>query len=153
MHADVGDKVNDSLRVDANELRCRVVGEGRNLGFTQRGRIEYALEGGLIYTDAIDTGAGVNTSDHEVNIKILLDSLVDDGDLTEKQRNELLFEMTDPVPERVLYSSYTQTQAINLSLAQATPMIDVHARLIRHLEQSAGLDREIEFLPKPGSDQ
>ncbi len=146
-HADVGDKANDSLRVDANELRCRVVGEGGNLGFTQRGRIEYALGGGLIYTDAIDNGAGVNTSDHEVNIKILLDSLVDDGDLTEKQRNELLFEMTDAVAERVLYSSYTQTQAISLSLAQATQMIDVHARLIRHLEQYAGLDREIEFLP------
>ena len=145
--ADAGDKANDAVRIDAGELRCRVVGEGGNLGFTQRGRIEYALGGGLINTDAIDNGAGVNTSDHEVNIKILLDSLVHDGDLTEKQRNELLFGMTDAVAEQVLYGSYTQTQALSLSLAQATPMIDVHARLIRHLEQYAGLDREVEFLP------
>src|SRR5205085_3982977 len=90
---------------------------------------------------------GVNCSDHEVNIKILLDSLVDDGELTSKQRNELLVEMTDSVAERVLYGSYTQTQAMSLALAQAAPMIDVHARLIRHLEQVAGLDRGIEFLP------
>ncbi len=145
--SEAGDKANDAVRIDASELRCRVVGEGGNLGFTQLGRIEYALAGGLINTDAIDNGAGVNTSDHEVNIKILLDSLVHDGDLTEKQRNELLFEMTDAVAERVLYGSYTQTQALSLSLAQATQMVDVHARLIRHLEQYAGLDREVEFLP------
>jgi len=147
VQADAGDKANDAVRVDAGELRCRVVGEGGNLGFTQRGRIEYALGGGMINTDAIDNGAGVNCSDHEVNIKILLDALVADGDMTEKQRNELLVEMTDAVAESVLYSSYTQTQAVSLSLAQATQMIDVHARLIRHLEQHAGLDRGIEFLP------
>ena len=152
-HADVGDKANDAVRVDARALRCRVVGEGGNLGLTQRARIEYALsggpegKGGRIITDAIDNVAGVNTSDHEVNIKILLDGLVADGDLTEKQRNELLAEMTDAVGEQVLYSSYTQTQAISLALAQAPPMIDVHARLIRHLEQTAGLRRKLEFLP------
>jgi glutamate dehydrogenase len=152
-HADVGDKANDALRVDARSLRCKVVGEGGNLGFTQRARIEYALsggpdhKGGRINTDAIDNVAGVNTSDHEVNIKILLDVLVADGDLTAKQRNELLAEMTDAVGEQVLYGSYTQTEAISLALAQAGPMIDVHARLIRHLEQNAGLNRKLEFLP------
>jgi glutamate dehydrogenase len=146
-HADAGDKANDGVRVDGSDLRCRVVGEGGNLGFTQSGRIEYALAGGQINTDAIDNVAGVNTSDHEVNIKILLDALVADGELTVKQRNELLVEMTDAVADQVLYACYTQTQALSLALAQAAPMIDVHARLIRHLEQVAGLDRAIEFLP------
>jgi glutamate dehydrogenase len=156
-HADVGDKTNDAVRVDARELRCRVVGEGGNLGLTQRARVEYSLSGGpddkspahrgRITTDAIDNVAGVNCSDHEVNIKILLDGLVADGDLTEKQRNELLVEMTDAVGEQVLYGSYTQTQAISLALAQAAPMVDVHARLIRYLEQNAGLNRKLEFLP------
>ena len=151
--ADVGDKANDAVRVDARALRCKVVGEGGNLGVTQRARIEYALsggpenKGGRISTDAIDNAAGVNCSDHEVNIKILLDGLVADGDLTEKQRNELLAEMTDAVGEQVLYGSYTQTQAISLALAQAPLMVDVHARLIRYLEQNAGLNRKIEFLP------
>ena len=141
------------MRVDGRELRCRVVGEGGNLGFTQRGRIDYALhggpehEGGRINTDSIDNVAGVNTSDHEVNIKILLDSLVSRGELTEDERNRLLIEMTDAVADQVLDASYTQTQAISLALAQAAPMIDVHARLIRRLEQVAGLDRELEFLP------
>ena len=146
-HAEASDKSNDAVRVDGGELGCRVVGEGGNLGFTQRGRIEYALAGGRINNDAIDNVGGVNCSDHEVNIKILLDSLVADGDMTEKQRNELLVEMTDAVADRVLYASYTQTQAMSLALAQAAPMVDVHARLIRHLEQVAGLNREIEFLP------
>jgi glutamate dehydrogenase len=146
-HADAGDKANDAVRLDARRLRCRVVGEGGNLGFTQRGRIEYALAGGRINTDAIDNVAGVNCSDHEVNIKILLDSLVAAGDMTEKQRNELLVEMTDAVAEQVRYGSYTQTQALSLAVAQAASMVDVHARLITHLEQVAGLDREIEFLP------
>jgi glutamate dehydrogenase len=146
-HADAGDKANDAVRVDGAELRCRVVGEGGNLGCTQLGRIEYALAGGRINTDAIDNVAGVNCSDHEVNIKILLGAVVDAGDMTAKQRNELLVEMTDAVAERVLYGSYTQTQAMSLAGAQAVPMVDVHQRLIRHLEQVAGLDRAIEFLP------
>jgi glutamate dehydrogenase len=151
--ADAGDKANDAVRRNGSELRCRVVGEGGNLGFTQRGRIEYALsggpksDGGRINTDAIDNVAGVNCSDHEVNIKILLGALVANGDMTEKQRNELLVEMTDAVADSVLYGSYTQTQAMSLALAQAVPMIDVHQRLIRQLEQVAHLDREIEFLP------
>jgi len=152
-HADAGDKANDAVRVDGAELRCRVVGEGGNLGFTQQGRIEYSLkggpeeEGGRINTDAIDNVAGVNCSDHEVNIKILLGSLVSADEMSEDQRNELLVEMTDAVAERVLYGSYTQTQALSLAVAQAEPMVDVHARLIRHLEQVAGLNRELEFLP------
>jgi glutamate dehydrogenase len=152
-NADAGDKMNDAVRVDGAELRCRVVGEGGNLGLTQLGRIEYALEGGpdrsggRINTDAIDNVAGVNTSDHEVNIKILLDSIVSDGRMTEDERNELLVEMTGAVRDRVLYGSYTQTQALSLALAQAGPMVDVHARLIRQLEQVADLNRKIEFLP------
>jgi glutamate dehydrogenase len=151
--AEAGDKSNDALRVNGCDLRCRVVGEGGNLGLTQCGRIEYALEGGpdsdggRINTDAIDNVAGVNCSDHEVNIKILLGALVDAGDMTEKQRNELLVEMTDAVGQEVLYGSYTQTQAMSLAEWQAAPMIDVHQRLIRSLEQKAGLNREIEFLP------
>ena len=146
-HADAGDKTNDAVRVDGGALRCRVVGEGGNLGFTQRGRIEYALTGGRVNTDAIDNVAGVNCSDHEVNIKILLDAVVAAGDMTEKQRNELLHEMTDSVGERVLYGSYTQTQAMSLALAQAASMVDVHQRMVRYLEQNAHLNRELEFLP------
>jgi len=146
-HADVGDKANDALRVDARELRCRVVGEGGNLGFTQRGRIEYALAGGRINTDAIDNVAGVNCSDHEVNIKILLDKLVADGELTREERNALLEEMTEAVAGQVLSGSYRQTQALSLSRHQAASMLDVHQRLIRRLEQTAGLDRALEFLP------
>jgi glutamate dehydrogenase len=152
-NADAGDRANDSVRVNGEELRCEVVGEGGNLGLTQRGRIEYALrggpehEGGAINTDAIDNVAGVNCSDHEVNIKILLDEVVADGQMTTEQRNELLVEMTDAVADGVLYGSYTQTQAISIALVQAVSMIGVHGRLIRHLEQVAGLDRELEHLP------
>jgi glutamate dehydrogenase len=152
-HADAGDKANDPVRVDGAELRCKVVGEGGNLGLTQAARIEYALRGGpehsggRINTDATDNVAGVNCSDHEVNIKILLDSIVSKRRMSEKERNELLVEMTDAVGESVLYGSYAQTQALSLALAQAAPMVDVHARLIRRLEQVAGLDRGIEFLP------
>ncbi len=152
-HADAGDRANDAVRVDGAQLRCRVVAEGGNLGLTQRGRIEYALqggsegEGGRINTDAIDNVAGVNCSDHEVNIKILLGQLTGTGELAEGERNELLRQMTGAVADAVLYASYTQTQAMSVALRQATSMAPVHARLIRHLEQVASLDREIEFLP------
>ncbi len=148
-HAEAGDKANDAVRVDGEDLRCRVVGEGGNLGLTQAGRIEYALEGGRINTDAIDNVAGVNCSDHEVNIKILLDALVKAGDLTDKQRNELLEEMTEAVADQVLRASYSQTEAISLSLFQAEAMVDVHGRLIRQLERRTGLNRELEHLPNP----
>ena len=146
-HADVGDKANDAVRADGALLRCRVIGEGGNLGVTQRGRIEFALAGGRINTDAIDNAGGVNCSDHEVNIKILLDAVVADGDLTGKQRNALLAEMTDAVAERVLRASYEQTQALSLGLAQAPAMLDVHDRLVRRLEQDGRLDRGLEALP------
>ncbi|MDP9456811.1 MAG: NAD-glutamate dehydrogenase [Actinomycetota bacterium] len=146
-HADVGDRSNDALRIDAKELGCRVVGEGGNLGFTQRGRIEYALRGGRIYMDAIDNSAGVDCSDHEVNIKILLDAVVKNGDMTEKQRNNLLVEMTEEVAQLVLRDNYQQTLAISKAATLAHPMVDVHTRYIRALEQSGGLNRELEFLP------
>ncbi|MDQ3862666.1 MAG: NAD-glutamate dehydrogenase [Actinomycetota bacterium] len=146
-NAEVGDRANDALRVNGNELRCRVVGEGGNLGFTQRGRIEYALSGGRIYMDAIDNSAGVDCSDHEVNIKILLDAIVEAGDMTEKQRNELLASMTGEVGDLVLRDNYQQTQAINQAAALAYPMVDVHARYIHALEHAGRLDRNLEFLP------
>ena len=151
--ADAGDKTNDAVRVDGAQLRCRVVGEGGNLGFTQRGRIEYALrggpggDGGRINTDAIDNAAGVNCSDHEVNIKILLGTLVADGRMSDDERNALLVEMTDAVAERVLYGSYTQTQAMSLASSQAVSMLGVHGRLIRNLTATAGLNRALEYLP------
>ncbi len=146
-NAEVGDRTNDPLRVDGRDLRCRVVGEGGNLGFTQAGRIEYALSGGRIFMDAIDNSAGVDCSDHEVNIKILLDRIVASGDMTEKQRNELLAGMTDEVGELVLRDNYDQTLAISNALALAHPMVDVHVRYIRHLEQTGALNRELEVLP------
>ncbi len=145
--ADVGDRANDGVRVDGEQLRCRVVGEGGNLGFTQLGRIEFALAGGRINTDAIDNVGGVNCSDREVNIKIVLNAVVADGELTLTQRNELLHAMTDEVAALVLHDSYTQTQALSLATNQAPGQIDVHSRLIRSLEQSGGLDRALESLP------
>jgi glutamate dehydrogenase len=146
-HADAGDRVNDAVRVDATDLRCRVVGEGGNLGFTQLARVEYALGGGLINTDAIDNSAGVDCSDHEVNIKVLLDRVVADGDLTVKQRNQLLDTMTDEVAALVLRDNVAQTRALANAKAEAASMIDVHARYIRFLEQQGKLDRSLERLP------
>ena len=146
-HAEVGDRANDAVRVDAEELRCRVVGEGGNLGFTQRARIAYARGGGRIYMDAIDNSAGVDCSDHEVNIKILLDTIVADGDLTGKQRNAILAEMGDEVAALVLRDNYEQTQAISTSTAQAASMVEVHERYVRSLEQDGTLNRELECLP------
>ncbi len=146
-HADVGDKSSDAVRVDGNELCCRVIGEGGNLGFTQRGRIEYALNGGKINMDAIDNSAGVDCSDHEVNIKILLDSVVKSQDMTVKHRNELLVEMTEEVADLVLRNNYGQAQAISNAVAQAAPMAEVHARYINALEESGHLNRNLEFLP------
>ncbi len=146
-HAEVGDRANDAVRVDARELRCRVVGEGGNLGFSQRGRIEYALHGGRINTDAVDNSAGVDCSDHEVNIKILLGSVVAEGEMTGKQRDRLLAEMTDEVAALVLNDNYLQGQAISLAAAEAPAALDGHARFIRALEKRGRLDRALEFLP------
>jgi glutamate dehydrogenase len=146
-NAEVGDKSNDAIRVDGGELRARVVGEGGNLGLTQLGRIEYALAGGRVNTDAIDNSAGVDTSDHEVNIKILLDSVAAAGDLTHKQRNELLETMTAEVAELVLRDNYDQNVALATALVQAPSMLDVHGRLIRWMERDGRLNRALEFLP------
>ena len=133
-NADAGDKANDSIRINGAELRVRVVGEGGNLGFTQLGRIEASRHGVLINTDAIDNSAGVDTSDHEVNIKILLDSVVRSGDLTQKQRNELLAQMTDDVAEHVLSHNYEQNVLLSNARAQSHSMLPVHKRFIRWLE-------------------
>ncbi len=146
-HAEVGDKANDAIRVDARDLRAQIVGEGGNLGVTQRGRIEFAQAGGRIYTDAIDNAGGVDCSDHEVNIKILLDQVVAAGDLTEKQRNELLDEMTDEVAMLVLDHNYHQTQALSTARSEAASMVEVHARYLSSLEARGLLDRGLEYLP------
>ena len=145
--AEVGDRANDGLRVDGRDLRCRVVGEGGNLGMTQAGRIEYALNGGHVYTDAIDNSAGVDCSDHEVNIKILLGDVMADGDMTPKQRNRLLAEMTDEVGDLVLLDNYRQTQAISVALAQGVGLLEGQARLMRDLERAGELNRALEGLP------
>ena len=146
-HADVGDRANDALRIDGRDLKARVVGEGANLAMTQRGRIEYAQAGGRLNTDAIDNSAGVDTSDHEVNIKILVDGVVAAGDLTPKQRDALLREMTDEVAALVLRDNYLQTQAISVMEAQGPDLLDAEARFMRLLEKAGRLDRAIEFLP------
>ena len=146
-HADVGDRANDAVRVDGHELRAAIVGEGGNLGFTQQGRIEYAQTGGRIYTDAIDNSGGVNCSDHEVNIKILLGKVVEQGDMTLKQRNELLESMTDTVAQLVLRQNYLQPQAIELSHLRAAANLSDHQRFIQQLESEQRLDRAIEYLP------
>jgi glutamate dehydrogenase len=146
-HADAGDRTNDAVRVDCAELRCKVVGEGGNLGFTQLGRVEYALAGGRVNTDFIDNSGGVDCSDHEVNIKILLNQVLADGDLTRKQRDNLLAKMTDDVAAAVLQDNYRQVLAISVTEAQAPQLLDEHSRLIRSLERAGRLDRRLEFLP------
>jgi glutamate dehydrogenase len=146
-HAEVGDKVNDAVRVDATRLRCRVVGEGGNLGLTQRARVEAALAGVRLNTDAIDNSAGVDCSDHEVNIKILLDRVVADGDLTWKQRDQLLLDMTDDVAAAVLRHNIDQNTMLGTARHHAAPMVSVHRRLLRWLSDTTGLDRDLEALP------
>ena len=146
-HADVGDKANDAVRVNGDELGAQVVGEGGNLGMTQLGRVEYALAGGACNTDFIDNAGGVDCSDHEVNIKILLNGLIAGGDLTLKQRNALLVEMTDDVAELVLQDNYKQTQALSLAERRARERAGEYRRLILDLEASGRLDRALEFLP------
>ncbi|MFD5025511.1 NAD-glutamate dehydrogenase [Streptomyces sp. NPDC058373] len=145
--AAVGDKANDAIRVNGADLRVKVVGEGGNLGATQLGRIEFARTGGRINTDAIDNSAGVDTSDHEVNIKILLNSVVADGDLTVKQRNTLLAEMTDEVGTMVLRNNYAQNTALANSAAQASSLLHAQQRFMRRLVREGALDRALEFLP------
>jgi glutamate dehydrogenase len=146
-HADVGDKSNDNVRVNANELRCEVVGEGGNLGLTQLARIEYSQNGGRVNTDFIDNSAGVDSSDREVNIKILLSDAAQSKKLTRSKRNTLLAEMTDEVAKLVLRNNYLQTQAISMMEAKALERLDETARLITNLEKTGLLDRDLEFLP------
>jgi glutamate dehydrogenase len=146
-HVDVGDKTNDPVRVNGRDLRTRVVGEGGNLGLTQRGRIEFALQGGHIATDFIDNSAGVDCSDHEVNIKILLGRVIDAGELDESERNALLAEMTDEVAELVLRDNYEQACALGNARSQSLSLLPVHRRLIADLERRGQVDRALEALP------
>ncbi len=146
--AEVGDRANDGVRIDASQVRAKVIGEGANLGVTQRGRIDFALRGGRINTDAIDNSAGVDCSDHEVNIKILLGSVVADGDMTLKQRDRLLEAMTEEVGLLVLRDNYDQSQALTIAASRGTELLDAQTRLIRELERGhLKLNRAIEFLP------
>jgi glutamate dehydrogenase len=146
-HAEVGDKANDSLRVNGAELRAKVFGEGGNLGMTQRGRIEYALNGGACNTDFIDNAGGVDCSDHEVNVKILLNEVVSSGDLTSKQRNQLLASMTNNIADLVLKNNYRQTQAISIAEVESLARGAEYRRFMSTLESQKRLNRKLEFLP------
>jgi glutamate dehydrogenase len=146
-HLDVGDRTNDALRIDGADVRAKVVGEGANLGATQLGRVEYARAGGRINTDAVDNSAGVDTSDHEVNLKILLSGPLRRGDLAADARDVLLNEMTDDVAAHVLKDNYDQTLALSVALSRTTNDLDAHGRFMRELEGRGKLDRSVEFLP------
>ena len=146
-HAECGDRANDAIRVNGAELRCKVVVEGGNLGCTQLGRIEFALRGGLINTDAIDNSAGVDCSDHEVNIKIALNAVVADGELTVKQRDKLLAEMTDDVAALVLRDNTFQNQVLAVTRSRGAALLDEQGRYMRHLAARGRLNRALEFLP------
>ncbi|HEX5136255.1 MAG TPA: NAD-glutamate dehydrogenase [Planctomycetota bacterium] len=145
--AEAGDRANDALRVTAREVRAKVVGEGANLGFTQRARVEYSLAGGRINTDAVDNSAGVDCSDHEVNIKILLRDVERSGNLTRADRDGLLSRMTDEVGELVLRDNYLQTQTISVTHKLGAHLLDRAGRFLRALEKSGRLNRALEFLP------
>ncbi|WP_433700001.1 NAD-glutamate dehydrogenase [Nocardiopsis sp. CA-288880] len=146
-HADAGDKANDQVRVDATELRVKVVGEGGNLGLTQPARIEFAREGGRVNTDFIDNSAGVDTSDHEVNIKIMLDREVRAGSLGKGDRDQLFIDMTDEVADLVLDNNYAQNTVLGAARKQDRQMLHVHGRYMRHLERTKVLKRKQEDLP------
>jgi glutamate dehydrogenase len=146
-NSEVGDRANDAIRINGNELRCKVVAEGGNLGFTQLGRVEAALAGVRIHTDAIDNSAGVDCSDHEVNIKILVDAIIDAGQLKREDRDAFLASMTDEVGQLVLKDNYFQTQSLSVSGVRSEKLLDAQARFIRHLEKSGRLNRAVEFLP------
>ncbi len=146
-HLDVGDRANNAIRVNGDELRCRVVGEGGNLGMTQRGRIEAAMNGVLLNTDFIDNSAGVDTSDHEVNIKILLNDAVTRGELSTPDRNVLLADMTNEVEQLVLFDNYRQNQAISMMERMSVYRLGSKQHFIRTLENQGLLDRQLEYLP------
>ncbi|MEZ0338749.1 NAD-glutamate dehydrogenase [Mycobacterium sp. pV006] len=145
--SEVGDRANDAVRVNGNQVRAKVIGEGGNLGVTSLGRIEFDLCGGRINTDALDNSAGVDCSDHEVNIKILIDSLVTSGKVDPDDRTELLLSMTDEVGRLVLADNESQNDLMGTSRANAASMLSVHARMIRELVAERGLNRELEALP------
>jgi glutamate dehydrogenase len=145
--AAAGDRANDGLRANGDELRAKVVGEGGNLGFTQLGRVEYARNGGRINTDAIDNSAGVDTSDHEVNLKILLNRSVASGAITLEERNTLLASVTDDVAAHVLRDNYEQNVLLGMARKLSPALISVHQRFMQQLEASGELDRTLEFLP------
>jgi len=147
-HSDVGDRANDNVRLDADELRCKVIGEGGNLGLTQLARIEFSQHGGRINTDFIDNSGGVDSSDREVNIKILLSEVVKNKNMSREKRNDFLASMTDDVSKLVLRNNYLQTQAISMSEVRSVERIDEIARLIASLEKAGVLDRELEYLPE-----
>jgi glutamate dehydrogenase len=144
---EVGDRANDAIRINGKDLRCKVVGEGGNLGWTQLARIEYALQNGQINTDFIDNSGGVDCSDHEVNIKILLDDVVKKGNMTEPQRNVLLAEMTEQVAKLVLLDNYRQVRAITLATNQSFEYLSLYIRYINDQEQAGRINRQLEFLP------
>ncbi len=144
---EAGDRANDAMRINGKQLRCKVVGEGANLGMTHRGRIEFAQSGGRVNADFLDNSAGVDCSDHEVNIKILLGAVEQDGDMTRKQRDKLLESMTDEVGEQVLRDNYLQSQAISVTANIGGRLLDRIARYMRSLEKQGQLNRAIEFLP------
>ncbi|TNF89312.1 MAG: NAD-glutamate dehydrogenase, partial [Gammaproteobacteria bacterium] len=141
--ADVSDKSNDAIRINGRQVRAKAIGEGGNLGVTQRGRVEYALAGGLLYTDSIDNSAGVDCSDNEVNIKILLSQLVKSGRLNNKERNQLLVDMTDEVAQKCLFNNYRQTQIIDSIEKHAALNMYQHARFMRHLEAGGIMNRKL----------
>jgi len=146
-HLEVGDRANDTLRINGEDLQAKVVGEGGNLGLTQLGRIEYAANGGRINTDAVDNAGGVDCSDNEVNIKILLNSLVQNGDLTVKQRNKVLYDMTDEVGDIVIEDCYRQTHSLSITAMRSVNQLKEQVRFIHDLERSGKLDRGLEFIP------
>ena len=146
-HEQVGDRANNGLRVNGNELRCKIIGEGGNLGATQRGRIEASLHGVLMNTDFIDNSAGVDTSDHEVNIKILLNEALSTGEINDAERDELLVAMTDEVGEMVIRDNYRQNLALDLMQSIAVQRLGAKQHFIKVLEDKGLLDRELEFLP------
>ncbi len=146
-HLEVGDRANDVLRINGADLQAKVVGEGGNLGLTQLGRIEYAAKGGRINSDAIDNAGGVDCSDNEVNIKILLNSLVQGGDLTTKQRNKLLYDMTDEVGDIVIKDCYRQTHSLSITAMRGANQLREQVRFIHELERKGKLDRNLEFIP------
>jgi glutamate dehydrogenase len=145
--SDVADKNNDAIRINGRQMRAKALGEGGNLGITQRGRVEFAQAGGLVYTDSIDNSAGVNCSDKEVNIKILLSQLVKSGQLNPQERNQLLVDMTDEVAQKCLFNNYRQTQIIDVIEQHAALSMYQHARFMRHLETEKILNRRLEYLP------